>query len=363
MEYKISPLVEEKTVFSYAEHHSDAPCILDCSLGHNPYGMAPSAVAAWRALSPGQLYEYPHSEDIMEAICGYWRGVAALRADQITLSFGSIDAIYTVNQLFFKPGARVLGICPQFSDYPVSAAMQGYEYIPFRLDAARGFAFDEDEFIKRIDDTLSLIYIDSPNNPTGMTVPPDSLERIAAFAAERGVCLIADEAYGDFMPKEDSALRLLEAHDNVIVLRTFSKGFGLAGFRAGYIAAGAKLSSLFRKLRNPYCMATDARVLAAAALGDRVFIRKCMAAFAGIKARIVNAMGENLTMAHTCPTTPLCLLTHRDERADLAAVFAGYGIKAVSGGDFEGLGANSVRLRLPRAEDADILIEAISDIG
>lgn len=363
MEYKISPLVAQKDVLSYAQRHNDAPCTLDCSLGHNPYGIAPSVKKAWRALSPRQLYEYPHSADITGAICEYWSEVASVSAEQLALSFGSIDAIYAVNQLFFKPGARVLGICPQFTDYPASARMQGYEYIPMPLNGEKGFAFDEARLIDRIDDTLSLIYLDSPNNPTGLTIPPESLERIAKAAAAHGVCVIVDEAYGEFMPRADSAICLIGKYDNIIVLRTFSKGFGLAGLRAGYIVAGARLSALIRKLRNPYCMATDARILAAAAMRDRAFIEGCMTEFAGTKARVKAALGSNLAMAHTCPTTPLCLLTHADRDVDLAEIFAEYGIKTVSGGDFEGIYANSARLRLPKACDAEPLVRAIMNIG
>ncbi len=112
--------------------------------------------------------------------------------------------------------------------------MHGATYDYVLLKKEDNFKFNEKEFIEKINPEYKVIYIDNPNNPTGQIIPLSSIENIVKEAAKYDIAVMVDEAYGEYMPKENSAVKLLNNYDNVIALKTFSKGFGLAGLRAGY---------------------------------------------------------------------------------------------------------------------------------
>ena len=82
---------------------------------------------------------------------------------------------------------------------------------------------------------MNVIYLDNPNNPTGKIIPLEEIEEVVKKAAELDIAVIVDEVYGDFMSKENSSISLINQYDNLLIVRSFSKGFGLAGLRIGYV--------------------------------------------------------------------------------------------------------------------------------
>ena len=182
-------------------------------------------------------------------------------------------------------------------------------------------------------------------------------------AKEVGACVISDEAYGDYLAPEDSAITLVNEYDNLIVMRSFSKGTGLAGMRAAYVAASPEIITQIDKVSNPYCINGIGRRLAIAALEDVDFIERNRCKLSAVKRRLRTLMGNYLQMAQTLDSCSICLLTFRDPQYDLAKLFASQGVKVVAGTDFEGLGKNSVRLRLPREEDEERLFQIVRNIN
>lgn len=181
-------------------------------------------------------------------------------------------------------------------------------------------------------------------------------------AREVGACVISDEAYGDYLAPEDSAITLVNEYDNLIVMRSFSKGTGLAGMRAAYVAASPEIIAQIDKVSNPYCINGIGRRLAVAALEDTAFVEESRRRIAAAKQALRSCTGGALSMAATLDSCSICLLTHKDKNCDLAKLFASYGVKVVSGSDFEGLGTNSVRLRLPPQEQEKALLCIVRDI-
>ena len=165
---------------------------------------------------------------------------------------GSIHVIYLLNRLFIEKGDKVLGYSPQFSEYETDIKMHGATYDYVLLKKEDNFKFNEKEFIEKINPEYKVIYIDNPNNPTGQIIPLSSIENIVKEAAKYDIAVMVDEAYGEYMPKENSAVKLLNNYDNVIALKTFSKGFGLAGLRAGYAVLPEQLVSPIKKISTPY---------------------------------------------------------------------------------------------------------------
>ena len=364
MQYRIKESIRSLDKKSYAEHAAQTPVLrLDCSMGHNPYGLSTAAKAASLDINEAMLCHYPHDTALIDSICCFWKPYANIRPDQVALCFGSIDGIYAINTLFSGESASVLGISPQFSDYVSNAILLGYGYKGIALPPENAFRFNLQSLLAGIDNSLNLIYIDNPNNPTGQIILLTEIRAIAEAAKKCGVCVLVDEAYGDFMEESASAATLMQEFDNVIVLRTFSKGYGLAGMRIGYLMASRDIIYELNKIRNPYCATSFARLLAGAALGDQSFVRDCRHRFAKSKQRLRTCVGKFLYLAHTADTTPICLLIHQDARKNLEQILVKKGIKTVSGTDFMGLQQNSVRLRLPRDQEEDLLFEALSELN
>jgi histidinol-phosphate aminotransferase len=271
---------------------------IDCSEGCNPYGFPPECADVLKNFDPARLGPYPHSHALHDAIHEFWKDQIDVEYSNILLADGSISALYIINNIFDTHNSVVLGISPQFTDYYMHAEMIGIDYAPYQLKKERNYAFDAGEFMSMhfIADTYAhaslpaksynFIYIDNPNNPTGQCIDIGDIERIVRGALKKDITVIIDEAYGDFMPKENSAVQLFAEYPNLAVVRTLSKGFGLAGMRIGYIIAHKELISYMKKMVNPYMIGELAREAGAEALKHEDFIEKSKADFAAMKSEI-----------------------------------------------------------------------------
>lgn len=356
MKIKETYLQETK---SYADHTPPAKeGILDCSLGVNPYGPPAAALEAVRAFDLGRLGDYPHTMAAHEAIIRYWNSEAALTAENILLTDGSMNAIYLINELFAVPGAEIVGFIPSFTNTIVHAELQGIRY--------HGICYGEgdpredmDALIAAIGEKTAMVYVDNPNNPTGRFWNKEELRRLLLAAKERGAYVFIDEAYADFIPKQESVLSELAEFDHLIVARTLSKGFGLAALRAGYIIAAPQVIRCLTKGTHPYCMNEIAREAAAAALGAGQHGLQHIEDFARIKRELRAVSGKTVVMLPTDDRVPICTLKHTGGE-DLQKLLYEYGVLTVSGAEFDALGAEYVRLRIPTAEEADRVIAAVS---
>ena len=383
---KIKKQLLEQEKVSYAMDHIVLPeGGIDCSEGCNPYGFPPECEAALRSFDATRLGPYPHSQALYEAIGKYWQEYINVERGNILLADGSMSALYIVNNIFDTHDAAVLGVSPQFTDYYMHAAMIGIEYIPYQLDKSRNYRFDTDEFIAMIrgekgcgtltdtDRPYNFIYIDNPNNPTGQCIDISDVERIVAEALQHNITIIIDEAYGDFMPKQNSAVQLCEKYPNLSVIKTMSKGYGLAGMRVGYIIAHKELIGYMNKMTNPYMVGELTREIAAAALECTEFVESSKADFKKMKSEIKAALGcsearpegesGSLHIAETLDTSSICLLYHDNPEIELNKEFFGRGVLAVDGNDFKGLDSTSVRVRMPKLDEFPVLLRAIQEIN
>lgn len=386
---KIKKQLLEQEKISYASDHIDLPeGGIDCSEGCNPYGFPPECADVVKSFDASRLGPYPHSQAFYEAIMDYWKDSCNIERHNLIITDGSINALYIINNIFDTHDAVALGISPQFTDYYMHASMLGIEYEPYQLRKDRNFKFDADEFIDMhyeeeadtspaacsdVEKSYNFIYIDNPNNPTGQCIDIGDIERIVAEAVKFDITVIIDEAYGDFMPKENSAIGLCEKYSNLVVVRTMSKGFGLAGMRAGYIVACRELIHCMNKMLNPYMVGELTREVAAEALRHADFIERCKADFASMKKRLRKELGctperpegtsGKLHLAETLDTNSLFLLYHEDPEIDLKKEFYKRGVLVVDGYDFKGLDSNSARVRLPKMDEFPMLLRAIIDIN
>ena len=166
---------------------------------------------------------------------------------------GSVGILCTVNMLFLAPEKTVVGYAPQFSAHVDDAHMHGAEYAPFMLRQSENYLLDADAFaafIEGVPRPVHVVYVDNPNDPTGQ-VRREEIETLIQAAARRDAVILVDEAHGELMPVEYSAMRFVSEYDHLYVLKSMSKGFGLAGMRQGYIAGGAEGMAQYRKRCRP----------------------------------------------------------------------------------------------------------------
>ena len=333
---------------------------MDCTEGVNPYGCPKEVLEAFRQIKLEEIINYPHDVKVYDAICNYWSDMASLEKDNIMLTDGSIAAIYIVNNIFAQKGAKVLGVAPQFSDYVSNARLLGMDYSYVALDRADRYKFDVNALLEQITEDLSVVYLDNPNNPTGQMITAGEVEMVLHRAKDKGVCVIIDEAYGDFVSKRESAMQLMDEYDNLIVLRTLSKGFGMAGIRAGYIAASKELISFMSQITNPYAVGQMSRRMMSVALENAYRLERDTQEFASAKVKVRRVIGNNIKMATTDDRVPIFLLYHKDPSVDLYRLLAENGIIAVAGSAFDAIDNNCVRVRLSSEEDFPPYLEMLA---
>jgi len=177
------------------------------------------------------------------------------RADQLLVTRGSSEAIDLVIRTFCRAGKDdVLVTSPSFSMYRHYAEVQGAGLIEVETLAENDFAIDVDAILGACNDSTRLIFICSPNNPTGTVLARDELERLLT---ERGdaSAIVVDEAYVEFGDKP-SVTELLGQYTNLLVLRTLSKALGFAGARCGAVAGPADVIRILSAVQAPYALAT-----------------------------------------------------------------------------------------------------------
>jgi len=284
--------------------------LLDCSLGENPFGCSPLVRKALKEIERSDVERYPkeaYYSQLKKKIAEYWSGVASVK--HVLLGGGSMHILERINLLFLGKGRKALGYCPQFTEYILEARLleAKYEYVP--LSKERNFKFDVGVFLDEINGSYDLIYIDNPNNPTGQTIALKDVEEIVQKASKEDVAVILDEAYGEFMDKKESALSLVEAYENLIVTRSFSKGFGLPGLRVGYAVCGDPLSEFLEKVDVPFSVNNIAALLAQKALEDEAFLQRCKEKVKRVKARLIAEFNaNNYFVAETSPLVPILVV-------------------------------------------------------
>lgn len=330
---------------------------LDCSLGVNPYGYPEEIDSILHTVADYHLSDYPHTDKLSDAILSYWKDYGAVEKKNLSLCNGSVCGLYTLNNIFSQSVRNeAVGPFPTFTDMVESVRAFGMTYtgVPMKEDGK----MDIDGIIASLSDRTAFVYIDTPNNPTGQTVSLSDIRRVLDAAKKNGSFVIMDEAYGDFVEREESSIRFFKEYDNLIVVRTFSKGFGLANLRGGYIFAPGEITGMLLRTSNPYVIGEFERSIFAEALSHPDHPSAGGKVFSEAKEEIIKNTGKNIRMLYTDPRVPICTLELM-KPGNLQHMLLKEGILTVSGLDFELLNERFVRLRLPKKEDQKKVISAV----
>jgi histidinol-phosphate aminotransferase len=243
--------------------------IIKLASNENPLGPSPKALAAIQsALSDLALYPDGGGFALKAAISRRF----GVKPDQILLGNGSNDVLELAARTFLQPGDSAIYSQHAFAVYPLATQAVGATGIEV---PAKDFGNDLDGMLAAIRADTKLIFLANPNNPTGTFVPAASLHAFLKRVPPR-VLVLVDEAYGEYLSGEDAydSVPWLAEFPNLILSRTLSKAFGLAGLRVGFGFAAPALIDLMNRVRQPFNVNHLAMVAAVAALADDEFIEK-----------------------------------------------------------------------------------------
>ena len=241
--------------------------IVKLASNENPLGMSPKARAALEA-AVGTLERYPDDFELKAAVAAH----TGLGRERIVLGNGSNDLLDMAARVFLAPGRSTVFSQHAFAVYPLASLSVGAELIAV---PAREFGHDLDAMRAAVRPDTRLVWIANPNNPTGTFVPyPQLKEFMRALPGD--VVVVLDEAYNEYLPAKVSAdsKDWLGEFPNLVITRTFSKIYGLAGLRVGYALASAEIADLMNRVRQPFNCNNLALAAATAALDDREFVAR-----------------------------------------------------------------------------------------
>ena len=266
MALEFAQTVRRIPVYPAAEGYSLAGDVAMLASNESPFAPLPQVVeAASRALASTNRYPDPTNARLRRALSDRY-GVPARR---IAIGNGSCDVLLAAGAALLEPGAEVVYAWPSFSMYPHVAAATGARAIAVALDGED--RHDLGRMAGEVTVATRLLIVCNPNNPTGTAVDLPALERLLA-EVPRHVAVILDEAYCEFSTLEDpdATVDLLAGHPNLVLLRTFSKVYGLAALRVGFALCGAEeLRLAVDQVRQPFFANAAAQAAATEALGHQ----------------------------------------------------------------------------------------------
>jgi histidinol-phosphate aminotransferase len=242
--------------------HDGRPFI-DLSLSHNAIGPSPRAITAYRQAA-SNLHRYPDSEHTMLRAAIARRHDIAL--DHITCSNGSDEMIQLVAEAYAGPGDEVLFHQYGYHGFAKAARLVGATPV---VAAERDLTVDVEALVELAGDRTKVVFLANPNNPTGSYVPVEQVQRLRADLPTHTL-LVLDSAYAEYVRRNnyDPGFGLVDDHDNVLMVRTFSKSHGLAGLRVGWAYGPPAIIETLDRVRPAYNVGLAAQAAATAALGD-----------------------------------------------------------------------------------------------
>jgi histidinol-phosphate aminotransferase len=242
----------------------DPAGVIKLASNENPLGPSPRAVAAARrALEQGQLYPDGECVELRRKLAQ----VQGLSAEQIVPGNGSNEIIELLGHVFLGPGDEAIMGAPAFAIYKLVTLLFGSQAVEVPLTE---FRHDLAAMARAITPRTKLVFVASPNNPTGASNPPGEILAFARALPDH-VIFVLDQAYAEYDEHAPDLKPLIREGRKVICLRTFSKIYGLAALRVGYGYASAEMAALLRRVRQPFNVNAIGQAAAIAALDDHEF--------------------------------------------------------------------------------------------
>ena len=316
----------------------------------NPYGCSPRVGLALASYPFYHIYPDPDQGEVRKALEGY----VGVGAEHIVAGAGSDELIDLILRLFLEPGDRVINCVPTFGMYPFSTEVCGGKVV----DVPRGkaYAVDISRVKEAMDEKTKLIFIASPNNPTGnVTTERDMVELVKA-----GIVVVVDEAYYEFSGV--TVAPLVPQYENLIVLRSFSKWAGLAGLRIGYGIFPQLIAEQLLKIKQPYNINLAAQIAVKESLADLEYLQGTVRAIISERERLFQKLG-GLRFLKPFPSQAnfvFCAVVD----GDAEQIHQGLEKRGIFVRYFDTpLLRNSLRISVGKPEHTEALVEALRKIG
>jgi histidinol-phosphate aminotransferase len=335
----------------------DGRALIKLSANENPLGTSPAALAA-RAQAPA-LYPDPDSTALREAIAARH----GLDAARVVMGTGSDELLNLAAQGYAGLGDEVIYVRYGFSVYDIAARRCGATPV---VAPDADYGTDVDALLALVSERTRVVFVANPNNPTGSYLPAGEIARLHA-GLPADVLLVLDQAYGEYVAPEDDdgALALAAAHDNVLVTRTFSKIFGLAGERIGWATGAAGIVDTLNRIRGPFNVSATGQAMALAAVDDAAFVEASRVHNQGERARFVaklEALGNH--GLRPLPTQANFVLVLFEGALSAEAAFEGLAERGYIVRWLPGQGLpQALRFTIGKAQDMDAIAAALRDMA
>ncbi|MFQ5815549.1 MAG: histidinol-phosphate transaminase [Candidatus Hydrothermarchaeaceae archaeon] len=317
----------------------------------NPLGPSNKVLATLRGIEKSAVNIYPDSmgRKLRSAISKY----VGVKEDSIIIGNGSDEALELAVKVFLNRGEKAVIPVPTFSLYENIVKVYSGEpvYVPLTTD----FEYDVKRIINAVDEGTKMVFVCSPNNPTGSVMPSEDLKHLL----EEEIVVILDEAYAEFA--DESNAKLVNEYENLVVLRTFSKAFGLAGLRVGYAIADEKVAAFMDKVRLPFSVNTLAQAAALASLEDAEHLEKSVFLARTGRDHLYRELSK-IQSIKVFPSQGNFLLVNTPKRPDVTAALLEKGIIARDCSGFRGLNSEYFRVSIGTEEENELLLGALKKI-
>ena len=315
----------------------------------NPYGCSPRVQKALAEYREFNRYPDPDQREVRKALAKY----TGIDVESIVAGAGSDDLIDIILRLFIEPGDKVINCPPTFGMYPFCTEIAGG--VAVKVPRKDDFSLDLPAIKRAVDKKTKLIFIASPNNPTGN----QSAEAEIKELLELNLVVVVDEAYVEF--SGSSLTPMVMQYANLIVLRTFSKWAGIAGLRAGYGICPNNIAPHLMKIKQPYNINLAAHVAILESLNDMDYLQKTVREMIKERAKLYQGL-QQFTWLKPYPSVAnfiLCaVLNHNAKDVYLGLQKRGIFIRYFETPELK----DYIRISIGRPEDTNRVIAALKDM-
>ena len=323
------------------------------SANENPYGTSPlvrEAILSYVTHNDANYYPDGNASDLRMKLADYWQ----VQPEQLVIGVDLGGRRIIKKKTLITAGDSIVVSVPAFSEYALNGLVEGAEIREVPADFETG-QYDFSALVKAVDETTRLVWICNPNNPTGTY---ESVEDIRKFVAAipKETLVIIDEAYIDFVTSVavPTARALLDEFPNVAIMRTFSKAYGLANYRVGYMMTPIELANYMQTIRLPYNLNTLSQVAAEAAFSDQEFVARTVSQNAEERTKWESLFDELGIHYYKSEANFIFFAAPDAEGLADAWLKSGYQVRR---GQREGW----LRLTIPMSQDGDVMRKILRD--
>jgi histidinol-phosphate aminotransferase len=329
--------------------------VIKLASNENPLGPSPKALQAISKILSG-LNRYPdaHAIDLKNVIASQ----LSLSTDQLIITNGADELITLISETFLEAEDEIIVPSPSFSEYDFGAHLMGAKVVAVPLDQM--YQFNVDAILSAVTDHTKLVYICSPNNPTGTYIPKSEVEKLLNLLPKH-ILVVFDSAYSHFATNEDytDGLEFVRSGYPMIVLQTFSKIYGLAGLRVGFGAAPGSIIKSILRVKEPFNVNSIAQAAAAAAITDKVHVEHSKLVNTEGREHLYNALTE-IGLPYVDSMSNFVLVEFGSRAKQVYEELLKQGV-IVRYGEIWGM-PEHIRISIGTHEENIILIEAIRSI-